>query len=126
MMRAYRDAFARHPRLIPLLTAQTVTAEGPVAAYEHVVRLLSAAGFPDRELLIWTSVIDNFVLGCALDLAAPEDVWQATGRDTPALDAAVAASITGVARANAAFDLGCEALLTGMQARLARPGLPAG
>jgi AcrR family transcriptional regulator len=119
MMRVYRDAFARHPRLIPLLTAQTMTAEGPIIAYEHIVRLLSAAGFPDRELLLWASVIDNFVLGCAFDLAAPEDVWRREGNDTPALDAAVAASLTGVKRADAAFDLGCEALLVGMRARLA-------
>ena len=119
MMRAYRDAFARHPRLIPLLTAQTMTSEGPVIAYEHIVRLLSAAGFPAHELLLWTSVIDNFVLGCAFDLAAPEDVWRRQGNDTPALDAAVAASVAGVERADAAFDLGCEALLVGMRARLA-------
>jgi AcrR family transcriptional regulator len=118
MMRVYRDAFARHPRLIPLLTAQTMTAEGPIIAYEHIVRLLSTAGFPDRELLLWASVIDNFVLGCALDLAAPEDVWRREGKDTPALDAAVAASLTGAKRADAAFDLGCEALLVGMRARL--------
>jgi AcrR family transcriptional regulator len=119
MMRAYRDVFAGHPRLIPLLTAQTMTAEGPVIAYEHIVRLLSAAGFPAHELLLWASVIDNFVLGCALDLAAPEDVWRRKGNATPALDAAVAASVTGTERANAAFDLGCEALLVGMRARLA-------
>ncbi|HST83449.1 MAG TPA: TetR/AcrR family transcriptional regulator C-terminal domain-containing protein [Kineosporiaceae bacterium] len=124
MMRAYRDAFARHSRLIPLVTAQTLTAEGPAIAYEHIVRLLSAAGFPDRELLLWVSVIDNFVLGCAFDLAAPEDVWRREGKDTPALDAAVAASLTGAERADAAFDLGCEALLVGMRARLAAENSP--
>jgi len=119
MMQAYRDAFARHPRVIPLMTAQTMTAEGAVVAYEHIVRLLSTAGFPSHELLLWVSVIDNFVLGCALDAAAPADVWRREGIDTPALDAAVAASVTGGARADAAFDLGCEALLVGMRARLA-------
>jgi AcrR family transcriptional regulator len=119
MMRVYRDAFARHPRLIPLLTAQTMTAEGPIIAYEHIVRLLSTAGFPAHELLLWASVIDSFVLGCAFDLAAPEDVWRRKGNDTPALDAAVAASLTGAERADAAFDLGCQALLVGMRAHLA-------
>src|SRR4051794_1107414 len=119
MMRAYREAFARHPRLIPLLTAQTITAEGTVVAYEHIVQLLSTAGFPAPELLLWASVIDNFVLGCALDAAAPEDVWRREGINTPALDAAVAASVSGAARADAAFELGCEALLVGMRVRLA-------
>jgi len=80
--------------------------------------MLTRAGLPADEHLLWISILDNFVLGSALDAAAPDQVWTAAGPDTPALAAAVAASLTGRRRADAAFLLGTEALMTGMRARL--------
>jgi AcrR family transcriptional regulator len=121
-LRDYRDAFARHPRLIPLLTAQTVSGEHTVVVYDRLVRILARAGFPVGEQLLWMSVLDNFVLGSALDSAAPDDVWRSDRADTPSLAAALSASPTGRQRADAAFRLGTEALVTGMRARLLAGG----
>jgi AcrR family transcriptional regulator len=117
-LRNYRDAFARHPRFIPLVTAQTVSGDKTVAVYDRLVRILTRAGFPAREQLLWMSVLDNFVLGSALDAAAPDEVWRSHPANTPALAAALAASPTGRQRADAAFLLGTEALVTGMRTRL--------
>jgi AcrR family transcriptional regulator len=117
-LRDYRDAFARHPRIIPLLTAQTISGDSTVVVYDRLLRILDRAGLPLGEHLLWVSVLDNFVLGSALDAAAPDEVWSASHLDTPALNAAVAAAPTGRERADAAFLLGAEALVTGMRARL--------
>jgi AcrR family transcriptional regulator len=120
-MRHYRDAFARHPRLIPLITSQSVTGDLTIVVYDRVVAILERAGVDRREQLLWISAVDNFVLGSALDTAAPDDVWRISHQpETPALNAAVAVGITGTARADAAFALGTEALITGLRARLAR------
>ncbi len=68
--------------------------------------------------MLWVSVLDSYALGAALDLAAPDEVWRASGADTPALDAALRAAPLGRARADAAFELGLQALLAGMRSRL--------
>jgi hypothetical protein len=122
-LRRYRDAFAAHPNLIPLLTGQTVTDPGVLAAYEQVTGMLLRGGFAQDEVVLWLSVVDNFTLGSALDLAAPDDVWLPSapaGADTPTprMDAAVRAAARGRERADAAFELGLTALVTGMQAHL--------
>jgi hypothetical protein len=50
----------------------------------------------------------------------------ASGSDTPTLAAALQTAPQGQARADAAFDLGLEALLDGMRSRLpGRPGVSA-
>lgn len=90
-----------------------------------MVGLLRAAGFRSEELLLWVSVLDNFALGSALDLAAPDDVWRSDRPDTPELDHALAASSRGAVRADAAFDLGLRALLEGMANHLAAHEEPA-
>lgn len=117
-LRDYRDAFARHPRLIPLLTAQTISGDSTLVVYDRVLRVLTRAGLPIGEHLLWMSVLDNFVLGSALDAAAPDEVWRGSDLDTPALNAAVAAAPTGRERADAAYLLGADALVAGMRARL--------
>jgi hypothetical protein len=68
--------------------------------------------------MLWVSVLDSDALGAALDLAAPDEVWRAGGGGTPALEAALRAAPQGRARADAAFELGLEALLVGMRSRL--------
>jgi AcrR family transcriptional regulator len=117
-MRGYRRVMAEQPNVIPLLTAQTITSKPALASYDRVVDLLRASGFPAAELLLWVSVLDNFALGAALDAAAPDDVWRSDRRDTPALDDAVDAAPRGRRRADAAFELGLEAIVVGMRHRL--------
>ncbi|SDM75790.1 transcriptional regulator, TetR family [Geodermatophilus siccatus] len=117
-MRSYREALAEHPNLIPLLSEQTMTAGSVLLGYDRVAAVLGAAGFPEDQVMLWVSVLDSYALGAALDLAAPDEVWRAGGGDTPALEAALRAAPQGRARADAAFELGLEALLAGMRSRL--------
>ncbi len=107
---------AKAVRSARIPTAMRPADPSPAASVR--VRMLTRAGLPADEHLLWISILDNFVLGSALDAAAPDQVWTAAGPDTPALAAAVAASLTGRRRADAAFLLGTEALMTGMRARL--------
>jgi Tetracyclin repressor-like, C-terminal domain len=107
---------------IPLLSEQTMTAGSVLLGYDRVADLLGLAGFPEGQVMLWVSVLDSYALGAALDLAAPDEVWRAGNGDTPALDAALRAAPQGRARADAAFELGLEALLAGMRDRL--PGGP--
>ena len=118
-MHSYRNALARHPRLIPLLTETTMTSGSVLRGYDRVAALLRDAGVPPREVLLWISVLDSYALGAALDLAAPEAVWRDEGGDLPALGEALEAAPQGQQRADEAFDIGLTALLDGLRRRLA-------
>jgi Tetracyclin repressor-like, C-terminal domain len=119
-LRAYRDAFAAHPRLIPLLTAQTVSAPNVMQIYDDLAAALSAAGLPEDRLLDVITVLDSFVIGSALDLVTPDEVWNSTLAGTPQLASAIRAAPAGRARADRAFDLGITLLLGGMAELLDR------
>jgi AcrR family transcriptional regulator len=118
-MHSYRNALARHPRLIPLLTETTMTSGSVLRGYDRVAALLRDAGVPPREVLLWISVLDSYALGAALDLAAPEAVWRDEDGDLPALGEALEAAPQGQQRADEAFDIGLTALLDGLRRRLA-------
>ncbi|WP_412078162.1 TetR/AcrR family transcriptional regulator [Streptomyces xanthophaeus] len=106
--RSYRAAFAAYPRAVPLLMTTPVRAPKVLAHYERAVALLLAAGFATEQVMPLLTGLENLVLGSALDLAAPEAMWEPTPR-TPLLARALAA--TGEGRADAAFDLGLAAFL---------------
>ncbi|MDA5282001.1 TetR/AcrR family transcriptional regulator C-terminal domain-containing protein [Streptomyces sp. Isolate_45] len=106
--RSYRAAFAAYPRAIPLLMTTPVRAPAVLAQYERAVALLLSAGFGEEQVMPLLTGLENLVLGSALDLAAPEAMWEPSTQ-TPLLARALAAG--GPGRADAAFDLGLEALL---------------
>lgn len=106
--RSYRAAFAAYPRAIPLLMTTPVRAPAVLAQYEQAVALLRAAGFRTEQVMPLLTGLENLVLGSALDLAAPETMWEPTPQ-TPLLAQALAA--VGAGRADAAFDLGLAAFL---------------
>jgi AcrR family transcriptional regulator len=118
-MRSYRRSLARHPNLIPLLIEQPMTSGAALRGYDRVAALLSDAGHPEDEVILWITVLDCFAVGAALELASPVDVWRSEDDSTPALDAAVRAGPRGGARTDAAFDLGLATIVAGMRARLA-------
>ncbi|MGI5468404.1 TetR/AcrR family transcriptional regulator [Streptomyces sp. CA-132043] len=102
--RSYRAAFAAHPRAIPMLMTSPVRAPRVLAQYESVAGLLLAAGFAPPLVLPMITGLDNIVLGSALDMSAPDTMWEVSeGTEAPRLAAAQAA--TGTARADQAFDL---------------------
>ena len=114
LLRGYRDAFARHPRLIPVLTAHTVSAPEVLAIYSALATLLARWGVTDEHLLDAVTILDCFVIGAALDVTAPEEVWSPSGAESPELRRALAVAPTGRARADQSFEIGLRVLLGGL------------
>ncbi|MFI1889581.1 TetR/AcrR family transcriptional regulator [Streptomyces jumonjinensis] len=113
--RSYRAAFAAHPRAIPLLMASPVRAPRVLEHYERAVGLLLDAGFALADVMRVIIALENLILGSALDLAAPESMWELGDdqSDTPRLALALAAAPLG--RADAAFELALGACLEGFR-----------
>ncbi|MGG7102459.1 TetR/AcrR family transcriptional regulator [Rhodococcus sp. 24CO] len=114
--RSYRSAFSRHPTSIRLLATETVRDPTSLSVYYAPAEGLRKAGFPDDHILAVITAAENFLLGAALDAAAPEVMIEADST-TPddALTRALAAAPTGQARAEQAFELGWRALLSGFR-----------
>ncbi|MGR8010853.1 TetR/AcrR family transcriptional regulator [Streptomyces hypolithicus] len=108
--RSYRAAFAAHPRAIPLLMTSPVRAPKVLDHYERAVRLLLDAGFATADVMVVISALENLVLGSALDMAAPETMWELPDETTtPGLADALAAA--GPGRTHAAFELALGAFI---------------
>ncbi|WP_330357832.1 TetR/AcrR family transcriptional regulator [Streptomyces chartreusis] len=108
--RSYRAAFAAHPRAIPLLMTNPVRAPRVLEHYERAVTLLLDAGFRTSDVMPVIIALENMVLGSALDLAAPEAMWEiADVSATPRLAEALAA--LGDSRTDRSFDLALEGFL---------------
>lgn len=108
--RSYRAAFAAHPRTIPLLMTSPVRAPRVLEQYERAVSLLLDAGFDAAGIMPLVIALENLVLGSALDLAAPETMWELTEHThTPHL--AEALSAVGEGRADRAFEVGLAAFM---------------
>ncbi|MER6571241.1 TetR/AcrR family transcriptional regulator C-terminal domain-containing protein [Streptomyces sp. NPDC001093] len=119
--RSYRAAFAAHPRTIPLLTTSPVRAPRVLEQYERAVGLLLDAGFDRAEIMPLIIALENLVLGSALDLAAPETMWELTDHTpTPRLAEALAA--VGEGRADRAFEVGLAAFMNHARALLKHSG----
>lgn len=116
LLRGYRDAFARHPRLIPMLTSHTVRSEPVMRMYGVLATILRRSGVPDDLLLDAISIMDSYVLGAALDVAAPDEVWDSDAATSEAMRAAIDAAPTGRARADRSFDIGLRVVLDGLRA----------
>lgn len=113
---SYRNAYARHPRLIPLLTAYSVRDETTIKMYNVLADLFTQAGFTPRRVLEAITVLDNYVLGAALDAAAPDDVWNPGALAADSLGAALAAGLGYASRADDAFRFGLDLIIGGLQA----------
>jgi AcrR family transcriptional regulator len=121
--RSYRDVFAAHPRVVPLLTTATVRSAKVIEAYDRMATRLGEAGIPPAHAMRILTALDNFVIGSALDLAAPDVMWEVPeGVEAPALAAALAAQPAGHNRANDAFEEGLTRLLTSLAAEFGVAG----
>ncbi|MEU9736695.1 TetR/AcrR family transcriptional regulator C-terminal domain-containing protein [Streptomyces sp. NPDC048002] len=108
--RSYRAAFAAHPRAVPLLMTNPVRAPRVLAQYEGAVVLLLDAGFGTADVMPVIVALENIALGSALDLAAPDAMWElADDTATPHLAQALAASAGS--RADRAFEFALEGFL---------------
>lgn len=121
VMRSYRQSYARYPRLIPLLTAHAVNSQHAISMYNILAITLGRAGFDPADTLRAITLIDSFVLGSALDVAAPDDPWHAGSQVGPELTAALATGSVKLERADDAFEFGIAVLLRGLALRLELP-----
>jgi AcrR family transcriptional regulator len=113
--REYRRSFARHPKVVPLLTGQTVTDPLTLSGYEQLARALRDAGFHDEALLHAVTILDSFIVGSALDATAPLGVWADSPDPESALGAAIrAARADPEKRSERAFEIGLRLLLDGL------------
>ncbi|MER5478510.1 TetR/AcrR family transcriptional regulator [Streptomyces sp. NPDC002734] len=115
---SYLDAYARHATLVPVI-AVTPVAGSPhtVAMYEKVAAGLRAGGWPDDQIMDVVVAVESFVLGSALDAAAPDDIFDVPAGQAPVLAQVVGARV-GRDAARAAFDLGLATVLAGLRDRL--------
>lgn len=115
--RSYRQVFAAHPRVVPLLTTATIRSEKVIRAYDRMVARLAEAGIPPERAMRILTALDNFVIGSALDLAAPDVMWEVPdGVEAPSLSAALAAQPANRKRADEAFEEGLTRLLDSVTA----------
>lgn len=116
IMRSYRQSYARYPRLIPLLTSHAVNSDHALTMYNVLAVAFDRAGFDPADTLRAITLIDSFVLGSALDVAAPDEPWQAGADVAPEFAAALATGTTKPERADDAFEFGVSVLLRGLAA----------
>ncbi|MGK4188183.1 TetR/AcrR family transcriptional regulator [Rothia koreensis] len=121
--RSYFRAFAAQPYVVATL-ALTPVAEAPqtLAMYEAVAEAFLRAGWPEGEVLRVIETLESFLLGTALDAAAPADIFDPGQLST---DYAVMArlhhdreEVSGPAAAERALDLGLPSMLDGLEQRL--------
>jgi AcrR family transcriptional regulator len=114
ILRSFRRSYARFPRLIPLLTTHAVNSSHAFTMYNALAATLNRAGFSDADTLRAITLMDCFVLGSALDLAAPVEPWETGAHVGPELLAALATGGPKPGRADDAFDFGLAVVLRGL------------
>jgi AcrR family transcriptional regulator len=116
--RSYAAAFAKHPETIPLLATNPVQSPDLVAQYEIVARALLEAGWPAGDVMAVITSVESLVLGSVLDIVAPVEMVQPDEGGYPTLERILATAPAASTRADDAFALGLDALITGLVARL--------
>lgn len=118
VLRAQREMYADHPRLVPLLVGKTITSPKVIEAYDDLATVLADGGFPETDILSIIAVLDAFGIGLGLDLAAPDDVWRPEQK-TRTLGRLIESGQRGRERADRTFDLAVSVLIDSLRARLA-------
>jgi len=125
---SYRDVFARHAPLVPLVAVLPVTgAPETLKMYEIIAVGLARAGVPQDTIVPAIVAVESFIFGSALDANAPADIFE-TGDladSSPTFTGAVRSQDQGAGGGpgDVAFRLGLEALLAALAALTAtRPG----
>lgn len=121
---SYRDVFASHLPLIPVIALLPVTnAPATITMYEAVTQGFLAAGWPSESIIDAVVALESFIYGSAYDANAPADIFDAgdLAPEAPNFSAAVARrhNADGHTDADAAFTLGLGAMVAGLAASLA-------
>ncbi len=117
--RSYKATFAAHSGAIGLMAKEPLREPVMHAMYDQVAGGLLNAGFrPDETLAIITAT-ESFILGSALDAAAPSVMFDDVRSEiNPHLAEIVQSADDAGRRADRAFDLGLETLIEGYRTRL--------
>ena len=89
--RSYRDVFARHTPLIPVIATLPVAgAPATQAMYDAVAAALRTGGVPDEQIMPRVIACESFIYGSAFDVHAPAHVFETVPGDAelPAFTAA--------------------------------------
>lgn len=121
--RSYRDCYAQHTAMIPIMAVQPV-ADSPhtLQMYETVASGLADAGWERASIVDVIVSIESLVFGAAYDATAPADIFDPGERADLApvfADAVQARPADATAAADAAFDAALTAMLEGFRLRLA-------
>lgn len=126
----YRGTFAAHPPTIAMLAVLPLSENSATSGmYEVVIAGLVRGGWSGEQALTLVVALESFILGSALDMAADDDMLDPGCRDdvpefTAAFrDRARALAERGGNPADASFELGLRALLTGFRAEYEALGL---
>lgn len=113
---SYRDALAAHPLTIQLLATTPIRSDHSMAMYEEIVKGLRADGWPVAQVTDVLTTLESFLIGSALDVAAPSLMYDARGRaeEYPQLVEALGGEDEQHNRADHAFEFGLELLLTAL------------
>lgn len=117
---SYRDAFAQRPWVVETLaTTPVASAPQTLAMYDVAVGAFVAAGWAPGAALDAIEALEAFLLGSALDEAAPEDIFDPAdaAESVPVLAEAHRARPQS-SQAARAFELGLDAMLDGLMAHL--------
>jgi AcrR family transcriptional regulator len=121
---SYRDVFSRHTPLIPLIAVLPVAgAPRTLAMYEELTSGFLAAGWPQPLIVPAIVALESFIFGSAYDATAPEDIFDsgqlaaANPKFTAAVQARQRDDDGGPRTADAAFSLGLEGLISGLEAQ---------
>ncbi|MGV2951013.1 TetR/AcrR family transcriptional regulator [Glutamicibacter sp. AGC46] len=107
----YWTSYSQHPRLIPLLTSHTVRDSTTLRVYDALAEAFALAGFGPKRRLQAITIVDSFVLGSALDAAAPALVWEPNAESSRYFKEALDADLPDSSRPRATFELGLSMLL---------------
>ncbi|TMR87988.1 TetR/AcrR family transcriptional regulator [Nonomuraea basaltis] len=116
---SYRDAFAAHPRALPLLAVRTIQSPAALGAYAAAFARLRGAGWPEDRLLPLVWAVEYFVVGSVLAPGPPTDHHAATADRNdppPGLEPLLQ---SGPEQRELAFEAGLAALVRGFSAELA-------
>lgn len=117
---SYRDIFADHAPLIPLIAVLPVSGSPrTLQMYEEVASGFTRAGWKQSKIIPSIVAIESFIFGSALDATAPLDIFDpgANAGSIPHFEGALAAQrATGNHSAEDAFITGLRAMITGLLA----------
>lgn len=118
---SYRQVMVEHAAFIRAIATMPVAgAPLTLAMYEQVAKGLASCGWPDEALAPVTVAVESFVYGSAYDVTAPADIFhvdQDEHDQAPTFVRGVAVyteSAGADRRADAAFEIGLAALLSGL------------